>query len=411
MRLAKPSRGRNRTYRLPPVALLLALAVGAASCTTSRGWVAVPAPESLDWRDDGAPDSLLAAVDQSRTYFQRVAPTATFRYGDAAYSPAEMLRSLDLFTELVRQNLAPADFRRELLTRFNVYESAAEAGNNLFTGYYEPVLAGCETPTGDLTTPLYARPADLVEIPLDQFDKTLPARTLMGRVDGGTVVPYYSRSDIKTRQAFKAVARPIVYVNEVDLFFLQIQGSGRVRLPDGRVLRVGYDGSNGHPYRSLGAEMIRRDLLQREQVSLQSIRAYLADHPEAVPTLLNTNPSYVFFRELTGDDGPLGNLGVPLTPGRTLAADQRRVPPGAITYVQTDVPVFGDATVTQPLQRFLLVQDVGGAIKGHGRGDIFWGTGAEAEWRAGHARQAGRLLVLVAKKAWLGPDVRTAVAP
>jgi membrane-bound lytic murein transglycosylase A len=390
--------------------LLVVAVLGAASCTTSRGWLAVRSPESLDWIDDGTPDSLLAALDQSRAYFQRVPPTSAFRYGEQIYAPAELIRSLDLFASLVREQRDSASFRRELLRRFNVFESVAESGNNLFTGYYEPVIPGGETPTGDLTTPLYARPADLVEIPLDQFDKSLPARRLMGRVDNGTVVPYYSRGDIQLRDAVKAVARPIAYVNEVDLFFLQIQGSGRVRLPDGRFLRVGYDGSNGHPYRSLGAEMIRRDLLQREEVSLQSIRGYLAQHPEAVTALLNTNPSYVFFRELDGNDGPLGNLGLPLTPGRSLAADQRRVPAGAIAYLETDVPVIGDATATRPLKRFLMVQDVGGAIRGHGRGDIFWGTGPEAEWLAGHSKQPGRLLLLVAKKEFLAADPSTAGA-
>jgi membrane-bound lytic murein transglycosylase A len=226
----------------------------------------------------------------------------------------------------------------------------------------------------------------------------------MGRVDNGAMVPYWSRSDIQARLGGKLPARAIVYVNTVDLFFLQIQGSGRVIMPDGRILRVGYDGSNGHPYRSLGAEMIRQQLLQREDVTLQSIRTYLDLNPGAVPALLNTNPSYVFFRELDGSAGPLGNLGVPLTPGRSLAADQHKVPPVAITYVQTDVPVLNDDKATRPLHRFLMVQDIGGAIKGHGRGDIFWGTGDEAEWLAGHSKNPGRLLVLVAKKEFLAPD-------
>ncbi|HEX7928434.1 MAG TPA: MltA domain-containing protein, partial [bacterium] len=336
--------------------VLLTLAiVGCSRGTpeTPRGWVEPPKGTPPTWRDDGDPYSLLAAIDQSRIYLQRLKPDTKFQYGDVAYTVEEVNRSLALFAKLVQADLDPDTFRAELLRQFDVHESRAEAGDNLFTGYYEPVIAGSETPVGALTTPLYARPSDLVEIPLDRFDKTLPARKLMGRVENGTVVPYYSRSDIQQRDPVKNVARRIVYVNDVDLFFLQIQGSGRVQMPDGRILRVGYDGSNGHPYRSLGAEMIRRELLQREDVTLQSIKGYLVQHPEAVTTLLNTNPSYVFFRELDGTGGPLGNLGVPLTPGRSLAADQRKVPPGAIAYVETEVPVYGDAKATEPLRRFM----------------------------------------------------------
>lgn len=410
MRLAiRPFHHNRAAWRLTAAAAMLA--VIASSCSTLRGWVPVKAPEALAWDDDGGPESLLAALGQSKAYYQRVPPGTLFRFGTETYTAAELIAALSRFGDLVESRPDPAAFRAALLAGFRVYESIAEAGENLFTGYYEPVIPGSTTPTGNLTTPLYSRPADLVEVPLDLFDKSLPPRRLMGRVDNGTVVPYYSRGEIQSREAMKSVARPIAYVDLVDLFFLQIQGSGRVQLNDGRVLRVGYDGANGHPYRSLGAEMIRRELLKREEVSLQSIRAYLAEHPEAVPALLNTNPSYVFFRELGEDGGPLGNLGVPLTPGRSLAADQRRVPPGAIAYVETEVPVLGDTRATRPLRRFLLVQDTGGAIRGHGRGDIFWGTGPEAEWRAGHAKHPGRLLILAPRREWLARQADAAVTP
>jgi membrane-bound lytic murein transglycosylase A len=410
MRLAiRPFHHNRAAWTLTAAAAVLA--VIAASCSTPRGWVPVKAPEALAWSDDGDREPLLAALEHSKAYYRRVPPGTPFRFGTETYSAAELIAALTRFGQLVESHPDPVAFRAALLAGFRVYESIAESGENLFTGYYEPVIPGSETPMGHLTAPLYSRPADLVEVPLDLFDKSLPPRRLMGRVENGTVVPYYSRSEIQSRDAVKGMARPIVYVDPVDLFFLQIQGSGRVQLNDGRMLRVGYDGANGHPYRSLGAEMIRRELLKREEVSLQSIRAYLAQHPEAVPALLNTNPSYVFFRALDEGDGPLGNLGVPLTPGRSLAADQRRLPPGAIAYVETEVPVSGDTKGTRPLRRFVLVQDTGGAIRGHGRGDIFWGTGAEAEWRAGHAKHTGRLLILVPKKEWLAQQENAPVAP
>jgi membrane-bound lytic murein transglycosylase A len=377
----------------------------AASCSVPRGWVPVTGGAAIPFSDDGTRDSLLAALAQSRAYYGNLPAAYAIQYGEQSYTPQQMVRSLDLFESLVRNVGDPDSFQKELRRRFLVFESVAESGNNLFTGYYEPVIPGSDAPRGTLTTPLYSRPADLLEIPLELFGKDLPARRLMGRVNSGRVVPYYSRREIEQQGTKNASAKAIVYVDPVDLFFLQIQGSGRVEMPDGRVLRVGYDASNGHPYRSLGAEMIRREMLRREDVTLQSIRQYLAQNPERVAPLLNSNPSYVFFRERQGEEGPVGSLGVPLVSGRSLAADQRLLPPAGIVYVMTTVPVVGDPAETQPLRRFMLVQDIGGAIRGHGRGDIFWGAGAAAEWRAGYARSPGRLFAIVARKEFVaGPE-------
>ena len=397
MRLAKRSMGRNQSALL---ALLLAATL-AASCSVPRGWVPVSGSISLPFRDDGTRDSLLTAISQSRAYYRGLPAQYTISFGELAYTPQQMVRSLDLFESLVNTVDDPEAFRREFERRFLVFESVAESGNNLFTGYYEPVIPGSETPSGNLTTPLYNRPADLVEIPLELFGKDMPPRRLVGRVESGRVVPYYSRREIDQKLPKAGAAKAIVYVNPVDLFFLQVQGSGRVEMPDGRTMRVGFDSTNGHPYRSLGAEMIRRDMLRQEDVTLHSIREYLAGNPSQVAALLNRNPSYVFFRERQGDDQPVGNLGVPLTPGRSLAADQRVVPPGSLAYVATTVPVVRDPANTQPLQRFMMVQDVGGAIRGHGRGDIFWGAGPAAEWRAGYARSPGRLFLIVARKEYV----------
>ena len=169
-----------------------------------------------------------------------------------------------------------------------------------------------------------------------------------------------------------------------------------LRFPDGRRVKVGYAASNGHPYRSIGAVLARDESIPLEQVSLQSIRAWLQAHPGEQQRVLFTNPSYVFFH--VRDEGPLGNLSVELTPGRSLAADQRLLPPGALAYVVTEAPLPGAPGQTQPLQRFMLVQDTGGAIRGHGRADLFWGSGPEAEWIAGHQKHGGRLLLLVARK-------------
>jgi membrane-bound lytic murein transglycosylase A len=284
-----------------------------------------------------------------------------------------------------------------------VFESVAESGDNLFTGYYEPRIPGSPTPTPELAAPLYARPGDLVEAALEDFGKDLPRRKLVGRVQDGRLVPYYSREEIQQGGVLQGRAEPLAYVNAVDLFFLQIQGSGQVVLPDGRILAVGYEASNGQPYRALGAELIRRNLMARDEVTLFSLRRYLAEHKELATMLLNTNPSYVFFRKLEDGRGPVGNLSVPLTPGRSLAIDRSLLPAGALAYVMTTVPVPDQPGQVRELRRFMLIQDTGGAIRGHGRGDLFWGEGAEAEWIAGHSKQPGRLFILVARKDALPP--------
>ncbi len=360
-----------------------------------------------DWQDDGTSDSLAAALAQSLAYYLTIPPDTAFTFAGLTYTAAEMARSLELFLEL-RVTAPDAEaFAAQVREKFVVLESIAEQGDNLFTGYYEPRIPGSPTPTADLSAPLYARPMDLVEAALEDFGKDLPKRRITGRVQDGRLVPYYSRMEIDQGGVLEGRAEPIAYVNAVDLFFLQIQGSGQVVLPDGRVLAVGYDATNGQPYRALGAELIRRNLMTREDITLFSLKRYLAEHKGLAPMLLNTNPSYVFFRKLEDGSGPLGSLRVPLTPGRSLATDRLLLPPGALAYVMTTAPVPNQPDAVRDVRRFMLIQDTGGAIRGNGRGDLFWGEGAEAEWIAGRAKQPGRLFLLVAKKEVL----RTLEAP
>jgi membrane-bound lytic murein transglycosylase A len=381
------------------------------SAAPPPGLLAIGTP---DWSDDGTSDSLSQAVSQSLAYYRGISPDTPFAVGPLTYTAEELARSLELFQSLRRAAPDAAALAEQLRQKFLVFESIAEQADNLFTGYYEPRIPGSLTPTAYLSAPLYARPPDLVEVALDDFGKDLPKRRVMGRVQDGRLVPYYSREEIQHGGVLEGRTQTIVYVNEIDLFFLQIQGSGQVQLPDGRIVAVGYDSSNGQPYRALGAELIRRNLMARDEVSLFSLRRYLAEHKELAPALLNTNPSYVFFRRLEDGRGPLGNLRVPLTPGRSLAADRTLLPPGVLAYVMTSAPVPSQPGVVQPLHRFQLIQDTGGAIRGHGRGDLFWGEGADAEWIAGHAKQPGRLFILVARKDALPapePPVRAVATP
>ncbi len=263
----------------------------------------------------------------------------------------------------------------------------------LITGYYEPLLKGSRTPGPFGKVPVYGVPDDLLTIELGEVFPELRHMRLRGRLSGNKVIPYHARRDIEENAA-PNLGKPILWVEDrIEFFFLQIQGSGRVQLPDGSLVRLGYADQNGHPYQSIGRFLIDRGALSPSQASMQDIQAWARTHPDQLQEVLYHNPSYVFFRELpASDDGPLGALGVPLTAGRSLAIDPRHIPLGAPVFLATTQPNSGRA-----LNRLMLAQDTGGAIKGVVRADLFWGFGAEAGKEAGRMKQPGRLWVLLPK--------------
>ena len=214
---------------------------------------------------------------------------------------------------------------------------------------------------------------------------------MRGRLEGNKVVPYWSRAEIVAR-GDKLPGKTLLYVDDaVELFFLQVQGSGRVRLADGSLVRVNYADQNGHPYQSIGRVLVERGELKLEEASMQGIQAWARNNPARLDALLNTNPSYVFFREMpSSEGGPVGALGVPLTAERSIAVDPRSVPLGAPVFLATTRP-----NTSQPLNRLVMAQDTGGAIKGAVRADFFWGFGKEAGEQAGRMKQAGRMWVLL----------------
>lgn len=291
---------------------------------------------------------------------------------------------------------------------FNAWQVAKPDGdtNGLFTGYYEPELAGSLTPDARHDVPLYRLPEDLVVADLGAFDDALDGRRLVGRVADGRFAPYYDRAAIADG-VLDGRGLELLWVDDpVDAFFLQIQGSGRVRLPDGRVLRVGYAGANGRPYRSIGKVLIDQGEMKPEEVSLQSLRAWLAAHPDRMVSILDQNPSYVFFR-LLDDDGPLGAMGAVLSPGRSLAVDRSMLPLGAPVWLDASYPAGVGALSETPLRRLMIAQDTGGAIKGAVRGDVFWGPGDFAELVAGRMKERGSYAVLLP----LAIDPSTVPAP
>ena len=283
--------------------------------------------------------------------------------------------------------------RRFFETRFTPYQLTNPDGSTtgLITGYYEPLLRGSRTPNATYRYPLYAPPDDLLVIDLAAIAPDIKHLRLRGRLEGRKVVPYYTRAEIEQGLA-PVRGKEIVWVDDpIEAFFLQIQGSGRVQLEDGSLIRVGYADQNGHPYQSIGRVLVERGELPLQEASMQGIQRWARKHPHKLPELLNQNPSYVFFRELPAQEGgPLGALGVPLTPERSIAVDPRHVPLGAPVFLSTTRP-----NSDTPLKRLMVAQDTGGAIRGVVRADFFWGFGAEAGAQAGRMRQQGSMWVLL----------------
>ncbi|MBE0627342.1 MAG: murein transglycosylase A [Burkholderiales bacterium] len=295
---------------------------------------------------------------------------------------------------------AAASVREFFEAGFLPYRVASADGSvqGLATGYYEPLLRGSRSKGGAYRYPLYAAPADLLIVDLAEINPELKHLRLRGRLEGRRVVPYYARAEIE--RGLPALAgKELLWVDDpVDLFFLQIQGSGRVRLPTGELVRVGYADQNGQPYKSIGRYLVAQGELKLEQASMQGIKDWGAANPEKLDALLKQNPSYVFFRELpqngasqdAADTGPVGALGVPLTPERSIAVDARHIPLGAPVFLATTWPGS-----EQPLARLVLAQDTGGAIRGAVRADYFWGFGEAAGALAGRMRQSARMWVLL----------------
>ena len=287
-----------------------------------------------------------------------------------------------------------AALRRFFEARFEPYLLTNPDGttSGLITGYYEPLLRGARRRSATFSQAVLGVPSDLLTIELADVLPDLKGMRLRGRLQGNKVIPYYSRADINAREASYA-DRVLLWVDDaVELFFLQIQGSGRVKLPDGSMVRIGYADQNGHPYHSIGRVLIERGELKPEQASMQGIQAWARANPDKLNELLNANPSYVFFREVSSKagEGPHGALGVPLFAERSIAVDPRQVPLGAPVFLATTQP----ASVT-PLRQLMLAQDTGGAIRGVVRADFFWGFGEQAGNQAGKMKQQGQMWVLL----------------
>lgn len=368
--------------------------------TQTAKLVRVSAEQIADLTDDLDTDSLERAIRQSLVFYGRVPPDRTYKLGDLQVR-ADLLKStlLEFLNLMNSGNLDPQTISRT----FDIYrfQQGEDKTNLLLTGYYEPILQGRLQRNAEYRYPLYSVPPDLLTIDLASFNSELYAhKTLRGRLVGKRVVPYFTRAEIDGESRLQELGCEMVWLrDELDSFFLQIQGSGMIQLPDGKFVRVGYAASNGRPYRSIGKYLLNKGVMNREEISLQSIRAYLKAHPDVVDEVLWHNESYVFFRWV--EDGPLGSLNVPLTGGRSIATDPEFFPRGGIAFLKSEKPHLdgqGEVTNWEPLHRWVLIQDTGGAIKGSKRADLFCGSGDEAEQIAGRLKHPGTIYLLLKKQ-------------
>ena len=350
------------------------------------------------------PEPLRLAEFRELPMWQESTPAAAL---ETFLNSCRAIAKRETWTEVCSEALfiAPGDEQaaRQFFEKFFtpwqlINEDGSETG--IITGYYVPEMAGSRTPDDTYKYPLYGQPDDLLTIDLAEIYPELSDYRLRGRVEGNRVVPYFERGEIDGTAKPLAGNELFWVADPVDLFFLHIQGSGRMLLPDGEKVMLNYANQNGHRYHSIGRLLLERGAMSRDQMSMQNIRRWVNENPEAGRKLLDENPSYVFFRELeNGVESPPGALGIPLSAERSLAVDRRTIPLGAPVFLAASWP-----NTEEPLNRLMVAQDTGGAIKGRVRADFFWGMGADAGALAGRMKQQGRLWVLLPKTMQPAPD-------
>lgn len=360
---------------------------------------------SVSGRTDASPKlaSLRLALERNLTWLRGRPQDRLYDYGERQVTAAQLSAALQEVVAWLDAEPSPEVFAARVVQRFDVVESVGGPGTlagdhgMLVTGYYTPEIEASRSRRPDYQVPIYGPPGGLIRVDLGEWSDDWRGRRIGGILQAGRLVPFPDRAALRGNVLLRG--REIAWAkDEVDLFFLEVQGSGTLRFPDGSSRRIGYAGANGRAYRSIGKLLIDEGVIPRERMSMQSLRTWLADHPEHVQRVLDYNQSVVFFRFLDGL--PPGNLGFPVTAGRSVAVDQKLLPPGGFGFLVTDLPAAtpdGGTVVEGPLTRFVLAQDTGGAIRGAERADFYWGPGAEAAERAGVMKQPGRLFFFVPK--------------
>lgn len=381
-------------HKVPLIAVLI-VPLFAAACLYP--WLPPRVPRIADDLDL---ESLRAAIRQSVSYLKKLPADRVVGEQPRLFTAAEVLRSLLAFDEILDRRDCPECWAKEFEERFELIPSSTDGAalDVLFTGYYQPVIEGSLVSTPEYRYPLYGKPDDLITVEQVTVPSGTETERVAGRLDGESFVPYYSRREIDDLGSLRGRGYEIAWLKDpIDVFFLHIQGSGILELPDGRRVGVGYAAQNGRAYRSIGRLLIDEGKIPKEEMSMQRLRRYLREHPEELSDILAYNESYVFFRFA---EGPLGSLEVPVTAGRSIATDPRLFPKGALAFIETQQPVIDDAGRLidwKPFARIVLNQDAGGAIRGFQRVDLFFGTGDQAAAAAGYMNRRGRLYFLALK--------------
>ncbi len=379
--------------KLPAICLLSLFSVALSGCAALRPQPAIAISDDLD------ADSLRAAIRYSIDYLQKLPPEQLVGAQPRLFTAKEILDSLNAFQQLLEDWQCAECFAREVNDRFELVPSSSDVARSdvLFTGYYQVVMDGSLVPTERFRFPIYAQPPDLVSAEKVTLSPQVTEQKIFGRVEGEEFLPYYTRRQIDEDGVLRGRGLEIAWVADpIELFFLHIQGSGIIRLPDGRQLSIGYAAQNGWPYRSIGRLLIDTGKLTKEEMSMQRLRRYLRENPQEQSEILDYNQSYIFFQ--VNRSGAMGSLGVPVTAGRSVATDSRLFPKGALALVDTEIPMVdgaGELTGWQPVTRFMLNQDTGGAIRGAQRADIYFGAGEAAASMAGYMNRQGKMFFLV----------------
>jgi membrane-bound lytic murein transglycosylase A len=351
--------------------------------------------------DDMDRDSLLSALRYSLKYLEKLPRDRVVGERPQRFTAGHVMDTLAAFADLLDHSDCVACLAPKIRARFDILPSSgdSQASDVLFTGYYQPLIAGSLVSTAEYRYPVYGKPADLATAERVTLRPFKTVKKVFGRVEGERFKPYYSRREIDELGVLRGRGDEIAWTKDpIDLFFLHVQGSGILRLPDGRSLHLGYAAGNGRPYRSIGRLLIDNGKISQEEMSMQRLRQYLARHAAQRSEIMAYNEHYVFFRILENDS--VGSLGIPLTAGRSIATDGGLFPGGALALIATQSPVLDagrSLSGWRPVTRFVLNQDTGSAIRGPRRADLYFGSGSEPGAQAGFMNRRGKLYFLSLK--------------
>ncbi|MFW6297263.1 MAG: murein transglycosylase A [Desulfosalsimonas sp.] len=359
----------------------------------------VPAESLPGFSDDIDCADLVRALGQSIAYYEKLPGDRRFDFGEDSYCADELAAGMRRFKDFVAKKPSADEINGFIRKNARVYrfEESSSPVRVLFTGYYEPILEGSRKRTHKFKYPVYSRPWDLVQVNLSKFGVNCSEKFIIGRYTGKSLVPYYDRRTIEKENVLESKADTIAWTDDpIELFFLHVQGSGRIKMQKGDILRVQYNVTNGRPYRSIGKYLIDKGKISRQEMSMQAIADYIRQNPSEMEDIFFYNSRYVFFE--ISQQGPRGSLGVELTAGRSLALDQKITPSGTLVFVSGKRPVCdksGSIDRWESFSRFMCSQDAGSGIKGEKRADIFWGSGNYAETAAGYMKHRGELYFIV----------------